>query len=871
MGWKIAIRWLGALAFVFLASEALAQAPCEAVPVFDGDDVIAVTVTCGPGQEATGFATSYGDTTYDGNGDDIVIISGGQVVSTATTPPLVDDNEPLHVSCSCFIDLLDGNNTFIMTGGQVGSPGNMNTVIYFGNGDNRFLISGGAIYGNIAPDGEEFYDIVGSNEFRISGTAYIPGKIWTGLGDNSLIMTGGYLGEIQFEDGNDTVQISGGRLAELVILGGVNHVMVSGSAQIGPSGGEQAAVDFLGGTNTFIMTGGRVDGWISGGEGSDYFEISGGTVSGSIIGSAGGDTLVMRGGTVGGDISAEHVELYGGTIGGDIYNLSSSTLIIDDGQSATPLSLQDGVTFSGFDGVAIITNTDLAKFDGGSFQSQNFLGFSDVTLSNSTLGFSGPQEIDQLTLNNGSTLHVDSDVPLLSQSSGLGNLILANSSLNMIDGSLGDSFQVGDLILDNARIGLDVNQTAGQADQIFVGGLLTLNGANIVQVNLLDTPTLNQTAQIPILLGAAPTGSGNFVVGGVPGTIASLFNYEIVSNLEGLFLLATPGDLSPVMAPKAVDPQTVTTALDAIDDVLNDAMEFNMGLIGGGGAAGIADAPTVGIFASGQWARVSHDGFTVKSNHLSGLGPAFTANDFSAILSLDFNAAKHFAFDDRYGLNLGLFGGYTSTDVTLDSFLGFPTIGNASNESGMVGAYGLFRKGFSYVLVSGTTFVGETDVVHGVLGTTGNYDTVGYAVTATTGRIFALSDTVRFDLRGGILGVSFTGDPYSDSGGNNFGKSRISFGAIKFEPGIYSEHRLENGMIFSPYARGELQQRFGYRNTGSVEGMTFDFDDSDFSASLSGGFNLKVSDSTTMSGEVRGKASSDTTTIAGKIGLKVAF
>lgn len=78
-------------------------------------------------------------------------------------------------------------------------------------------------------------------------------------------------------------------------------------------------------------------------------------------------------------------------------------------------------------------------------------------------------------------------------------------------------------------------------------------------------------------------------------------------------------------------------------------------------------------------------------------------------------------------------------------------------------------------------------------------------------------------------------------------------------------------MVFSPYLRGELQQRFAYRNTAEIGGQEFDFDDADFSAAVSTGFNLKMSDKTTLSGEVRGKTSSDSQTIAAKIGLKIAF
>ena len=189
----------------------------------------------------------------------------------------------------------------------------------------------------------------------------------------------------------------------------------------------------------------------------------------------------------------------------------------------------------------------------------------------------------------------------------------------------------------------------------------------------------------------------------------------------------------------------------------------------------------------------------------------------------------------------------------------------------MFGAYSLFRQDLNYALVSATGFFGNTDIFNGALNTVGDYDTAGYAVTASAGHIFAVSDRVRFDLRGGILGVRFTGDEFTDSGGNQFGKTRVSFGAVKFEPGVYADFVMESGMVFSPYLRADLQQRFSYKNVAALDAQEADFDDSDFSAALMSGFNLKMSEKTTMSGEVRGKFSSDSSTVAAKLGLKIAF
>src|SRR5690606_4043764 len=133
--------------------------------------------------------------------------------------------------------------------------------------------------------------------------------------------------------------------------------------------------------------------------------------------------------------------------------------------------------------------------------------------------------------------------------------------------------------------------------------------------------------------------------------------------------------------------------------------------------------PTFGVFASGQFAKVEHDGFDISNDSFRAMGPSFDANDFSAAISFDFNAAKHFGFDDQYGLNIGVFGGYTSTDVDLGSFQSFASVGEGTNEAGMFGAYTLFRRGLNYGLISATGFIGQSDVVNHALNTTGSYDT----------------------------------------------------------------------------------------------------------------------------------------------------
>jgi hypothetical protein len=1032
MMWKaIVLRLCGVFAFALLASGALAQTEataCSAVPTIDGEEIVSFSVACGPGEEAAGFATSFSPGGYDGAGDDDVTISGGQVVPTAPTPPLIGGESTLNESCCYLIEMGGGENTFTMIAGQVGSPTDTALAIFSDDDDDLFIINGGTIYGDIFSAG-------GSNVFKISGSAFIRDKIFAGEGNNVLEMAGGYLGEIQFESGDDTVNISGGQLGELIFLAGTNRVTVSGTAQIGPTEGEQPAIDFLGGINTFTMTGGAVTGWVKGGTGMDHFEISGGTVSGSLFagsendnvtisgnanieggsvlgpavplppdavglddgndtftmtdgtlgssvsgnngddtlmisggvinsfvagnqgvdritvsggrvagevlggedndvvtinggavatnvsgddgsdevnlsagsvggsfsGGAGDDTVAVNGGTVAGNVlgedgndqltvssgnvggsihggvgtdavtisggtitgnvEAETVRLNGGTIGGDITGISGNTLIIDGSAVGDPLNLRDGVVFSGTNAVATVTNEDLAA---GGTKTQTFNGFNTVSASNSTLGFgSGTQGIGLLSLGNGSTLFINGNTNMA------GNVVVTGSTINMIDGAADDVFALGGLTLNSGTIGLDLNQQTGLADQLVVG-TLTSSGANTILVNLLGTPEFAQPTDIPIIVSTNGQLGGTFVTG-ISGTPSALFTYELIAGPNGgLFIRATPANFGIATAPdSAVNAGTVNTAIDALYGINDDAIDSDLGLAHG--AQRVQISPTFGVFASGQFAHTEHDGFTISGNNLVGPGPSFDADDFSAAISLDFNAAKHFEFEDRYGLNLGLFAGYASTDVGLGAFQGFDAIGDANNRSGMFGGYALFRQGVNYALVSASAFLGETDVSNGVLNTTGSYDTEGYAVTGSIGHIFALTDRVRFDLRGGMLGVSFTGDDYTDSGGNQFGESRISFGAFKFEPGIYADYTLDNGMLFSPYARADLQQRFAYKNTATIDGREIDFDDADFSAALSTGFNLKMSERATLSSEIRGKLSADSSTIGGKLGLKIAF
>jgi len=689
------------------------------------------------------------------------------------------------------------------------------------------------------------------------------------------------LSGVQLYDGNsaDTVIVNGGVIATggsedfftdssflgdvgstIVTLGGNDVVSLVGGQVGGPS--DRIDIDLGDGNDSFFAGGLAIlHGAASGGAGDDQFTVDiGGTVEFGLLGGAGSDTVNILGGSVGGNIDAESVTLSGGSIAGDVTGIS--TLVINDPLTPERLELRDGVVFSGTNAVATIVDTDLAA---GGTRTQVFSGFDAVTVDPSTIGFgSGTIGIGQLNLLDGSTLFVNGTVNM----TGSANVI--GSTIDMLDGAADDVFTLGGLALNNARLLIDVNQQALIADRISAG-TLSATGSNVILVNLLGTPSFALQSDVPIIVSTNGIPPGAFTIQGIPGTPGSLFLYQVLPGPSGgLILRITPADFGIAAAPQAaVNSGTVGTALDALEGIVDDALAADLGLAVS--SQGVQISPTVGVFASGQFARTEHDGFTISSNGFPGAGPDFSVDEFSAAISIDFNAAKHFQFDQQYGLNLGVFAGYASADVAHGAFRSFDAIGDGFNKSGMFGGYGLFRSGFNYALVATTAFLGDTDVTNDVLNTTGSYDTQGYGLTGSVGHIFVIGDRVRFDLRGGLLGVIFTGDEFTDSGGNHFGDSRISFGAVKFEPGVYADYTLESGRVISPYARLDLQQRFGYTNYASIDGQRVNFDDADFSAAVMTGFNLKMSDMATLSGEVRGKFSADSATLGAKLGVKIAF
>src|SRR5262249_41757650 len=146
-------------------------------------------------------------------------------------------------------------------------------------------------------------------------------------------------------------------------------------------------------------------------------------------------------------------------------------------------------------------------------------------------------------------------------------------------------------------------------------------GQNTIGVNLIGTPVFSKPTEIPILESAGGPITVPFavkqvsnplapalIIVGTPGTPGSLFVYDIVAGPDGgLLLRATPAGFELVLdAQVAGDSETVDNVVDAVYRIIDDPVASDLGLVVGSQGAQIS--PTVGVFASGQFAHTEHDG-----------------------------------------------------------------------------------------------------------------------------------------------------------------------------------------------------------------------------------------------------------------------
>lgn len=811
------------------------------------------------------------------NGDDIITMSGG------TAAALLGDG-----TFSGGTVITTGNDTITVTGGTV--TGNVS-----GRGGNDVIrITGGLIQGDVRGDGTDSFGntSTGNDTITITGGT-ISDDVIAGSGDDTITISGGSIGDdVEGGTGSDTITVSGGTIGGDVAgdnlpvtddpaTGSFNDTITINGGYITES--------VLGGSgdDTIIVNGGTIaidlggDGFTDGTEatvpGNDTIIINGGIVSQGIFGNSGTDSVTMNGGTVAGGIStAETVTLTGGTLSGNVSGLTSLT-IDDSSDSTASLSIEDNTSFFGTSATGTIQNSTLGT-------GYAFSGFTSLNVNNASLGVaSGDALIDSVVISNGSTVTVASGSSSLRRTTGtgFGNLSVSNSTFSFINGQTGDVLQIEDLTISNATLGTDVNVAAGTGDQLLVNGTVTTSGSGTLLVNSTDGTLTSQTQVIALspVSGetAATTADASLSSYTIETTgTAGLNTYALGTGSSGGIYLITTQNMDAVgqgVAPKvAIDSRPPSVISREVSNLTGDAIDDLMGNADYENRPGTQLTPLFGIFASATAGRFDHDGFDVDSATGTIAGPEFSSSEFSALVSLEYDISKGFDLSGPVHAKAGIFAGYGESQVDIGgssylTSLGFGNAGDGRNQSGVIGGYGLASYGTNYALLAGTGFFGTTSVNNDVLNSTGDYNTSGYAVSGSVGRIFPFAEKYRFDMRASALWTEFYGDSFTDSADNNFGDSKVAFGAVKFQPGVYTSFTLED-ITLTPFVRGEIATRFGYENEAVIQGTKFTFDDDDFSASLAVGSTAAVSERLSLKFEAASKFSEDSTSFTGKFGLK---
>ncbi|MGE0238145.1 MAG: autotransporter outer membrane beta-barrel domain-containing protein [Parvibaculaceae bacterium] len=229
-----------------------AEAACSGLPGTPGAD----TITCDtPGAEG------FFDT---GAGNDTVTISDGTITANpADVEPRSGEDTSIKQEA--------GRDRLEISGGLVEG------AVVQGDGEDTFIMTGGQI--EALNQGSEI-DIARIEGGRIVGLFF--------AGDD-VTMTDGQVGEMNLEQANNILRLSGGIIdTNVTALQGNDRLIMSG----GEIGG---TVDFGSGDNSFTISGGAIGGNVQSTTGRDSFTWDGGgEIGGSVALGAGSDTATLR-------------------------------------------------------------------------------------------------------------------------------------------------------------------------------------------------------------------------------------------------------------------------------------------------------------------------------------------------------------------------------------------------------------------------------------------------------------------------------------------------------------------------------------------------------------------------------------------------
>lgn len=267
-----------------LTSSDPVSAGCTFTPIAGGQQVDCSAATA-PDPEPGAIAIPAGDNllqifsgTYNGpftipGGNNTTVVTGGVINANMTTGGGNDQFTMENGSITGNINQGGGADTFTMNGGTI--TGNIDQA----GGVDVFIMTGGIIDGNLEQSAD--FDTFIMSGGIITG-AFIEGDLIT--------ITGGSIGSVNMNIGNNVFTMSGGTIvADVIGFGNNDTFNLSGTAFIGGN------VNLGNGQNVFNITGGQIVGTVMSGTGVDRFTWDGGgTIGGAITLGAGNDIGVLR-------------------------------------------------------------------------------------------------------------------------------------------------------------------------------------------------------------------------------------------------------------------------------------------------------------------------------------------------------------------------------------------------------------------------------------------------------------------------------------------------------------------------------------------------------------------------------------------------
>lgn len=293
-----------------------AFAACDVTVNGDTSQTVACTPV-NPAPTTTWSTTGLGDVvTMTDTTSGRVQLGAGDDELTVDGSTLIDSNL-LSNTYGLALDAGAGNDTLSFTDtSQV--VGRVET----GLGDDTVTISGSAVVGVGTAEWNDGLALgEGSDKVYLSEDGQITGELEAGDGDDEIYISGGSTGRILLGDGVDLIEMTDGSVT------GIGH------------GTSKAAS----GTNTYFISGGEITGTMMGGTGIDNMSLTGGTIK-YVAGGSGVDTITLDGADVaeylrgGWNIGSPKVAdgddtiyLYSGSVGASVLGDAGSDLILLDG------------------------------------------------------------------------------------------------------------------------------------------------------------------------------------------------------------------------------------------------------------------------------------------------------------------------------------------------------------------------------------------------------------------------------------------------------------------------------------------------------------------------------------------------------------